>query len=137
MPNYVSRDGVWHPAKEHVVLPHLAGTKNEVYDGPDRAALFALYKANKETFGMDFHHDAELINRVRQLGYKSVASYAKAMGYDKEKVEKDFEEKASKVVLHELPKRVKEAGMLGGGRDMSGQNKSYSGGFGEEKLKEE
>ena len=77
MPSYVSKDGVWYPAKEHVVLPHLTGTPNEVYDGPDRAAEFELAqtfgidedgKPKETTFGMDFRTDPELINRARQLG---------------------------------------------------------------------
>lgn len=134
MPNYVSKDGIWHPAKEHAVLPHLAGTSKEVYDGPDRAALFELFKAKQESFGIDFRNDVELINRVRQLGYKSVDEYAKLMGYDAKKVEEAFEKKASKVTLHELPERVAAIETMGGGKDLSGLNKDYKGGFGEAKL---
>ena len=132
-PNWISKDGVWHPAKEHVVLPHLVGTEREVYDGPDRAALFILYKEKKETLGMNFRHDPELINRTRQLGFKSVDEYAKAMGYDKEKVEKNFEEKAAQVTKHELPKKVDAIKKLGGGRDTSGQGNDTYGGFGKPK----
>ena len=132
-PRWVSKDGVWHPAKEHVVLPHLAGTKNEVYDGPDRAALFELYKVKKETLGHDFRKDADLINRVRQLGYESVDEYAKAMGYDQEKVEQEFKEKASSVTKHELPKRVEAIKTLGGGKDFAGQGEDRYGGFGKPK----
>lgn len=135
MPNYVSKDGIWHPAKEHAVLPHLAGTSKEVYDGPDRASLFELFKAKQESFGIDFRNDVELINRARQLGYKSVDEYAKLMGYDAKKVEEEFEKKASKVTLHELPERVAAIETMGGGKDLSGQNnKDYKGGFGEAKL---
>lgn len=134
MPNYVSKDGIWHAAKEHAVLPHLAGTSKEVYDGPDRAALFELFKSKQESFGIDFRNDVELINRVRQLGYKSVDEYAKLMGYDAKKVEEEFEKKASKVTLHELPERVAAIETMGGGKDLSGLNKDYKGGFGEAKL---
>jgi hypothetical protein len=133
MPRFISKDGVWHPAKEHAVLPHLAGTENEVYDGPDRAALFELYKQKVNTLGVDFRQDPELINRTRQLGYESVDDYAKAMGYDKEAVEKNFEEKAAQVTKHELPDRVESIKTLGGGRDFAGQGEDAYGGFGKPK----
>lgn len=133
MPRWISKDGVWHPAKEHSVLPHLSGTDKEVYDGPDRAALYELYKSKRESLGMDFRRDPELINRVRQLGYKTVDEYAEAMGYDKEQVEKDFKEKASVVTKHELPKKVEAVKVLGGGRDTSGQGNDAYGGFGKPK----
>ncbi len=137
MPNWVSKDGKWFPAKEHVVLPHMSGKVDpktgkslEVYDGPDRAALFELFKQKVEHLGMDFRDDVELITRVKQLGYKSVDEYAKVMGYDPEKATKNFEEKASKVNLHELPKKVKEIEILGGGKDFAGQGQDRKGGFG-------
>lgn len=133
MPRWISKDGEWHPAKEHAVLPHLSGTDKEVYDGPDRAALFILFQEKKETLGMNFRHDVELINRTRQLGYKSVEEYAKAMGYDKEKIEKNFEEKAAQVTKHELPHKVEAIKKLGGGQDTSGQGNDSYGGFGKPK----
>ena len=58
---------LWHPAKEHVVLPHLAGTKNEVYDGPDRAALLELFKQKVETLGQDFRTNPEFLQAIRIL----------------------------------------------------------------------
>jgi len=143
MPNYVSKDGVWYPAKEKVGLINTSGKEKEVdgkkvapgepyiYEGPDRAALFELFKAKVETFGVDFRTDPELINRVRQLGYKSVDEYAKIMGYDKEKIEKEFKKNASVVTKHELPKKVEAVKTLGGGKDFAGQGQDKFGGFGE------
>ena len=131
MPNWISKDGVWHPAKEHAVLPHLSGTDREVYDGPDRAALYELYKLKVTTLGKDFRKDVDLINRVKQLGYENVDQYAEAVGYNKEEVEKNFEEKASKVTKHELPEKVAAIKKLGGGTDTSGQGNDAYGGFGE------
>lgn len=130
MPRWISKDGIWYPAKEHAVLPHLSGTDREIYDGPDRAALLQLFLEKRETLGQNFRFDPDLINRTRQLGYKTVDEYAKAMGYDKEQVEKDFDEKASVVTKHELPKKVEAIKKLGGGQDTSGQGNDAYGGFG-------
>jgi len=132
-PNYVSKDGVFYPAKEYAVLPHLAGTGKEIYKGPDRAALFELFKAGVETFGIDFHKDPQIIERVKQLGYKDVDEYAEAHGYDKEKSEAAFKLKAEVVSKHELPKKIEEVKKLGGGTDTSGQGQDTYGGFGQPK----
>ena len=137
MPNFVSKDGVWYPANEKVGLTDHKGTDGRkkgdpyVYEGPDRAALFELFKAGVETFGGDFRHDAELLNRVRSLGFDSVDQYAQAVGYDPKKAEKEFKEKASKVTKHELPKKVEAIQKLGGGTDTSGQGNIRYGGFGQ------
>lgn len=145
MPNYISIDGEFHPAKERVALKNLSGKEREVdgkvvkpgedyiYEGADRAALFELYKAGVEKFGIDFHHDAELLHRVKQLGFKDVKEYAKAVGYDKERIKKEAEEKAAKVTMHELPVKVKAVEQLGGGIDTSGGGQDKYGGFGEPK----
>jgi len=133
MPRFVSKDGKWYPAKEHAVLPHLAGTDKEVYDGPDRAALFVLFQEKVDHLGQDFRHDIELINRVRQLGYKDVNAYAKADGYDKEKAHKELEEKGEVVSKHEIEEKVKGVEVLGGGKDFSGQGNDKYGGFGKPK----
>ena len=37
MPTYISRDGLWEPAKEKVAIKDKNG-EPIVYDGPDRAA---------------------------------------------------------------------------------------------------
>ena len=154
MPSYFSKDGVWHPAKEHVVLPHLTGTSNEVYDGPDRAAEFELAQAfgvdedgkpKETTFGMDFRQDPELINRARQMGFvdkvdaqgnvveTAVMTYAKQFGYDPKKAEKAFKEKAAVIVKHSDPDRKPEPLIQGGGIDTSGKGGDLVGGFGQER----
>ena len=86
-----------------------------------------------EKFGIDFHHDAELLNRVKQLGFKNVNEYAKSVGYDKEKIKLEAEKKIAKVTLHELPAKVKGIEQLGGGIDTSGGGQDKYGGFGEPK----
>jgi hypothetical protein len=140
MPQYVSDGGVWHPAKEHAVLPHLAGTEKEIYDGPDRAAMEELAKAygvdekgypKQGTFGMLFEHDPDLIHRAKTLGFANVKEYADASGYDPIKAKEDFEKKASKIEKYELPKRQPERQIDGGGKDLSGQGKDKYGGLGD------
>ena len=142
MPKYISKDGLWFPMKEKCALRNNSDKPIEyptgsgkfiqpqeefIYEGPDRQAMFELFKAKQENFGMDFHKDPELINRVRQLGYRDVNQYAKDVGYDAEAVQKRFEELSSKVNLHELPARVEEIEVLSGGSDTSGQGNDRKG----------
>ena len=142
MPSWVSKEGVFFPAKEHAVLPHLSGTDKEIYDGPDRAAELELAqsfgvdkdgKPKEVTFGSHFRKDPDFINRVRQMGYKDIEEYLKDIGYDKEKAEKDFKEKAAEIVKHKEPERNPEPSMVGGGVDTSGKGGDLIGGFGGER----
>ena len=144
MPSYVSDGGVWHPAKEHAVLPHLSGTDKEVYDGPDRAAMEELAKAygvdengypKVTTFGMPFQQDPDLINRAKQLGFVSVKEYADAVGYDAQKAKEEFNKKASVIKKHEPLPRAKERPLDGGGTSMAPGIETMVGGFGEERLR--
>jgi len=130
MPRWVSKGGKWYPAKEHVVLPHLAGTDKEVYDGPDRAALFELFQQKVEHLGMDFRHDPELLNRIKNLGYENIDDYCKSVGFDEEKMNKEFEEKAAVIKSHEIEKRVEAINTPGGGIDTSGGGQDKTGGVG-------
>jgi len=144
-PNYISVDGEFLPALERVALKNLSGKEKTVegkvvkpgedyiYEGADRAALFELYKAGVEKFGVDFHHDSELLHRIKQLGFKNVAEYAKTVGYDKEKTKKEAEAKTAKVTLHELPAKVKAIEQIGGGIDTAGGGQDKYGGFGDPK----
>lgn len=144
MPNFVSDGGVWHPAKEHTVLPHLSGTDKEVYDGPDRGAMELLaetYGVDDEgypkqtTLGMPFKDDPDLINRSRQMGYVNVNAYAKAMGYDPVKAKADFEKRASVIVKHTEPARHDEPIVQGGGISTAPGNETIVGGFGDQKVR--
>jgi hypothetical protein len=145
MPSYVSKGGIIVPAKEHAVLPHLSGTDKEIYDGPDRAAEEELATAHgvdangkpKVTFfGSHFRKDPDFINRVRQMGYKNIDDYLADIGYNEEEEIKKADLKAAEIVVHKEPAKTPVVKTLGGGTDKSGQNKSYTGGFGEEKLEE-
>jgi len=132
MPRYVSHEGVWHPAKEHAVLPQHSGTDKEVYDGPDRAALLELWREKVETFGVNFRKSPEFLQMLRELNFKNEKEYFKFVGYDPEAAKEHFEKNAHKVSKHEMPKRVEAIQALGGGRDTSGTGKDMYGGFGEE-----
>ena len=149
MPQYISKGGVWYPAKERVALKNLSDKtiknpstdeklKDEeikpgedyIYSGPDRAALFELWKVKAETFGMDFRTNPEFLQAVRNMGYSSYKKYLTDIGFDEAKLEKDFEEKSKEVNKHELPKRVKALDTLAGGRDFSGAGQDMKGAFG-------
>ena len=93
MPNYISKDGIWYVAKERVALknnsnqtitnPSEEGSKYAgeqvapgepfIYEGPDRASLFELFKIDKTgqvlTMGQDFRDDTDMQDRARQRGY--------------------------------------------------------------------
>ena len=55
-PTFVSKDGIWHPAKEKIGLVNRSGKTKTIdgkrikpgdpyiYEGADRAALFVLYQ---------------------------------------------------------------------------------------------
>ena len=142
MPTYNSKGGVFVPAKEHVVLPHLSGTANEVYDGPDRAAEAELAEAHgvdaagkpkQGHFGIHYKNDPDMINRARSLGYKNVEEFAQAMGYNEtpEQEALAIKEKEKIVVNPNAPiKRNKANAKLGGGTDTSGQGNDIYGGLG-------
>lgn len=135
MSTWISKGGKWYPAKEHAVLPHLAGTDKEIYDGPDRAALYELYEQKVEYLGIDFKHDPDLLNRVKQLGYKDIDEYAKVHGYDEIKADEEFKAKAAIVAQKEITKRVEEIKNVGGGIDTTGSGKDIIGGFGDEHMR--
>jgi hypothetical protein len=130
MPNYVSKDGVWYPAKEKVGLVKKDGTPY-VYSGEDRAALYELWQQKVETLGIDFRHDPDLLSRIKSLGFNDIDDYLKSIGYDKEAVEKNFKKNAAVVNKHELPARIAAIETMGGGTDTSGQGNDIPGGFGE------
>jgi len=142
MPNYVSHEGIWHPAKEKVGLINKSGKTIKVedkevndgepyiYEGPDRAALFELFKDNVETLGMSFKNNPEFLSAVRNMGFSNVDEYLKSIGYDDQKALDEFIEKAAEVKRHELPKKVEAIKVLGGGKDFAAQGEDQYGGFG-------
>ena len=146
MATYVSKGGEWHPAKERVALKNKSDKvikydgkeiqpgEDFIYEGPDREALNELHKQNVEFFGHNFRDDNEFLEFLHRSRFKGdMDAYLKYIRYNEEEEEKKFQEKASKVRSHEIPKRVKAINELAGGRDTAG-NQSYVGGFGEQQL---
>jgi hypothetical protein len=133
MSRFISKDGVWHPANEKVALTNHKTGEPYIYEGPDRAALYELFQQKVENLGNDFRFDSELINRIRQLGYKDIDEYLQFIGYDSSKVELEFKKNASKINKHELPERIASIEKMGGGTDTSGQGNDIPGGFGKPK----
>jgi len=156
MPNYVSDGGVHYPAKEKVGLTNTSDKPYDnngeevapgdpfIYEGPDRAAVKELAEAsgliadpNKKiedlqvTFGTDFRKDPDFLQMTRTMGFNTPEKYLKSIGYDNEAEKKKFEERAAVIQKHELPKRHKEALILGGGKDGSiGGKQHVIGGWG-------
>ena len=120
-----------------------------VYEGPDRAALFQWWEENGKpsaeemkkrvngdiTIGEDFRQNTEFLESYAKarnaFGFSSVEEFLKYLGYDKAKVKAEFEKKASKIVLHELPSKIDEIKRVGGGDNRANPGKDVKyGGFG-------
>ena len=150
MPTYVSYEGVMHPGIEEVALTNNSGeamkhpTTGEtilpgrpyIYKGPDRAAMYELYLADKTgkttTFGQHFSQNTDFLQMVRNLGFKDKEEYLTFIGYDKKEAERKFKEEASAVNTHEILKRAEPTKVLGGGKDYGvGSKNNRYGGFGD------
>ncbi len=154
MPSWVTDEkGLWHPAKEkvgltnhgdkpfkHPVTGEMIGPGEPfIYEGPDRAALFELYTIDKTgkttTLGENFRQNTEFLEYYAKMrnafGFTNVDQFLEYLGYDEEGKKKEFEEKASRINKHEIPKRVKEIQKLGGGDDRAGGKNVRFGGFGD------
>lgn len=118
-----------------------------VYEGPDRAALFQWWEENGKpdeermkllagnvTFGEDFRGNMEFLEffgKMRNsLGIGTMDEFLKYLGYDKEKYQKRFQEKASIVSKHEVSQRVESIKTLGGGAVPHDPKQNRYGGFG-------
>lgn len=156
MSSYVSKEGVFHPAKESVSLTNYGPDFNDplipgrivktgmqyIYEGPCRAALFDIWEANgkpegvdkdkaKEmTIGNNFRKSPEFLQMLRDLNFKSAEDYLNWVGYDAKENEKNFRDKASVITTHDAPRKVQEIKKLGGGNNTAGKDVQY-GGFGE------
>jgi hypothetical protein len=140
MPTWISKNGEWYPAKEHAVLPHLAGTSKEIYDGPDRAALVQLWQESGKPedakkcldhLGSSFKSDPDFINRVRQLGFDSVDKYLVFIGFDEKKANEIAEANLVRVKSHEIPKRAKAVESDSGGIEFGTGKVLVEGGIGD------
>lgn len=138
MPRYNSRLGIWNPAKERVVMPHAPKGK-EIYEGPDRAALWEMQKAgliNEKgekigDMGMYCKTDPDLIIKAKNAGFPNVDEYLSIFGYDEKKAVEQFDKVHGLTIEHNA-KQVKEAlREMGGGSDTTGNKENdYPGDFG-------
>lgn len=147
MPTFVSNKGKWYPAKEKIGLTNLSDKiikykgnsikpgEPFVYSGPDREALKMLEKEGREHLGKDFRHDKEFLKAVRTMEFADVDSYLKYCGYDEEQDQRDFNKRAEVTKAHDIPKKVNEIRVMGGGKDYAGNKNDVIGGFGEEKQR--
>ena len=148
MPRFISKGGKWYPQNERVALKNNsdkviknpstdAKLKDEeikpghdyIYSGPDRAALFELWKEKVEHFGEDFRRNPEFLQACRNMGYNNYKTYLKDIGFNEENMEKEFAEKATIVTSHELPEKVAAIDQLAGGKDTSGGGQDVKGDF--------
>lgn len=117
-PSWISRGGIWGPAKERAY----DGKKDEIYEGPDRAASEVLQEQNLEHLGMEVHNDPQVIELARQRGL-TVEQYLE-INKPLENQVKAQQEAQEKVVDHkELPKKM--------GVKPRGGGVHISGGFGD------
>jgi hypothetical protein len=103
MPSFVSKLGVWEPAKEKTVIIGEDGSP-KIYEGPDRAAKEFLEKENVSKLGMDAKKDPDNIMRARQLGM-SVEEFLRLNEPPSAETLKAEEAKKTMVVDHADPKR--------------------------------
>ena len=128
MPSFVSKNGVWEPAKEYAVDPKAEPGK-EIYEGPDRAALAMIAESGEDHLGMDFKLDPEMVMRAKQFGFDSVEEYIAAKGYDPKKAEADYKKKVEQVNRHRPVEPKKFPKIKGGGTDTSGGGKDRYGDY--------
>ena len=148
MARFISNGGEWVPAKEQIGLVNKSSEPivyNEkevqpgehfIYDGADREALKMLHAEQEEHLGRNFEHDPEFMQAVRNMGFDTVKQYLKVIGYDKVKQQEEFDKNAAVVSRHELPEKVREIAVMGGGKDTSGTKTNDTiGGFGSERTR--
>ena len=103
MPSFVSKGGIWYPAKERSVNQDTG----ELYEGPDREAVKIIKEetgSETGTLGTDVTKDPENIMRARQLGM-TVEEFLKLNTPPTEEQKKAEEAKENLVVTHTAPKR--------------------------------
>lgn len=126
MPTFISRDGVWEPAKEKVIVNKKVGKDQiepEIYEGPDRAATDELKTHGVKTFGMHYKQDNQLLMRAKQLGM-TLDEYIKANEPTEAEVQKDKETKDKIVVTHQPQKKKPGLKTASGGKGFHDDNEN-------------
>ena len=102
MPSFVSKNGIWYPAKERAVNQETG----DLYEGPDREAVKIIKEetgSEKGTLGIDVTKDPDNIMRARQLGM-TVEEFLKLNVPPTEEQKKAEVAKENLVVTHTSPK---------------------------------
>lgn len=137
MPRWISEFGKWVPAPEYAVDDR-APEGQEIYRGPDRAAILELRAQGVEFLGKDFHLDPDTIRAARTLGYKTVDEYLTEMfGFNKKEQAEKFEtlkkETGKEKTMHKNAPRKAAIKEMGGGYDTTGNSETEYGDFGKPK----
>lgn len=118
MPSWISKGGVWGPKHERVY----DSKKDEIYEGPDRAALDVLKEENLDNLGMPVADDPQVLEIAQRLGL-TIEQYLER--YKATPKQKALQEEAAKEVQdHKDPPKKRGVNPKGGGVTIRG-------GFGE------
>lgn len=114
MPSWISKMGIWGPAKERAYDPK----KDEIYEGPDRAALEVLKEENVDHLGMEVENDPQLLEVAQRYGM-TVPQYLERFKPSQKQVEETT--KAQEVVQdHKDAPKKRGVKPRGGGVTISG-----------------
>lgn len=137
MPNFVSKEGVWVPAREKVSIMDENG-EPEIYEGPDREAVkmlkemgTAIDDEGNSVMGQHFTDNPDMYELARAKHYDTVEEYAERMGYNKDKAKKIYEENLKEIKTHKDPDKKKTTVSSPGGMDTANGKVVDKGGFGE------
>lgn len=144
MPEYVSKEGVWVPAKEHVHLENktdhdieidgkiLSPGEDMIYDGPDRQALLVLKEAGEDYLGQHFTMDMDMFHLARGQGFKDVKEYAESIGHNSKEAQKIADKTVEKYRAHGSAKPTQGVQPRGGGINTANPGQGDRlGGFGD------
>ena len=152
MPNYVSKMGEWHAAKEKVGLTNKSDRTFEykgqmiqpgepfIYEGPCREAVKAIFESGQTTLGTNFKNDPEFLKSLQAYGYSSdeegVKKYLKMIGFNEQEHIDNFNKQASIIKNQEMPKIHDEILVMGGGKSQTGDREAdMIGGFGDQRIR--
>jgi len=116
MPTFVSKNGMWNPAKERTSYIDKDGVP-QIYDGPDRAAS-EFIEQEGGTVGQDALKDPQLLQASRNAGFPTLEAYLEYFKPTAQEVEA-VEKAQANTIAHKVTPAVEpvETGTLGGHYD--------------------
>lgn len=100
MPSFISKNGIWNPARERSTYIDSDG-QPQIYDGPDRAATKFIAEEGG-VVGQDATQDPQVLQASRNMGFPTVEAYL-AHFKPTAKQEAEVAEAQSKIVTHVNP----------------------------------